>query len=167
VVVDLVEMGGPSSGNDGLGGGEPGGEMRHLRSSHRTESPSRRGRTGGPRDELCGKYAVKYRAIETGEPELSDRSGEQRSNQIKSCTLLTISMASPERTHHGVHPDDWEVASSFSTVIDDESVRTRNRSVNSVRRPNKSDSEGGLCEFVPNTHAQSILLTVPRNSATS
>jgi len=139
---------GPSSGNHGPGDGEPSGEKRHLRSSSRTESSSKRGRTtGGPHDEPGGKDAVRSHAIEAGEPKLSDRSGEQHSNQIKSCTLLTISTASPQKTHHGVHPEDWEVASSFSTVTNDESMRTRSRSEDSVRRSSKSESEGGPGEF--------------------
>ena len=70
---------GPSGGNDGPGDGEPGGGKRHLRSSNHTDSPPKRARTtGGPCDELGGKDAVKFRAIEAGESELSDRSGEQR-----------------------------------------------------------------------------------------
>jgi hypothetical protein len=71
---------------------------------------------------------------------------------------MTLSIASPERTHHGVHPLEWEVASSFSAIVDDERMRTGSVSGDSVGMPSNSDSEGGLGEFAPNMHTRLCLL---------
>ncbi|KAF9512956.1 hypothetical protein BS47DRAFT_1485997 [Hydnum rufescens UP504] len=96
-----------------------------------------------PRDRLGPKDAAKSRPVERDGSGLGDESGER---SFKPRTLLTLSIASPERIHHGVHPLNWEVVSSSSAVVDDESIRTRSICGDSVGMSSKSTSEGRLDE---------------------
>jgi hypothetical protein len=80
----------PPSGCGGSGGGEADAPKRKLRSSVRKEPPKRgRGQLRrGRRDGLCNSGILESKSVETCEPELSDESGEQRSDRSR--TFLTI-----------------------------------------------------------------------------
>jgi len=129
---------GPSGGGRSSGGQHGGGshrEKRGLGSSGHVEPSSKKSRKkGGSCDGLVPNDFTKSHSVEGDGSELSDQS------------------SSPERTHHGVHPLEWEVASSFSAIVDDESMQMGSVSGDSVGMLSKSDSEGDLGEFAPNMH---------------
>lgn len=119
--------GGGGGGGDGpsaRGRGGSGTRKRSLQSSDHAKPPSKKGRINICLSKVLGEPDIpKSRSGGPDESQLSDRS---------------------QRTHHGVNPDEWEVASSFSY---DERLQTRSLvSENSIttRTLSGPDSEGGL-----------------------